>query len=449
MRLRSLLDTARAPVPAETRRLLAVAWARVPDALRTPRQFLGRQYAGCGATIGTMPRCDFACRGCYLGADANRVPPASLEAVKRQLTQIRAWLGEGGNVQLTDGEVTLLPEPELIGLIRHARALGLVPMVMTHGDTFRRRPGLLERLMLEGCLTEVSIHIDTTQRGRRDYHDARSEDALTPLRDEFAEMVRLARRRTGRRLEAATTVTVTRDNLDEVPAIVRWLVANADAFKMVSFQPVAPVGRTARGLGGVTAEELWERIAKGLDGDASALAAHEGWLGHPACSRFVQGVVLRQPGSPPTFRPLWHPGDSRDRAVVEAWLDRFGGLTFRLDTPARAIARLAGVVARAPGLTLARMIPYLLRRLAFLDPVHPVRFVTRRLRGRARIDYLNIVSHHFMSRAELATPAGQERLALCVFKAPVGEGLVSMCELNALGGRDRYYDTLGASGEPT
>jgi hypothetical protein len=78
MRLRPLLDAARAPVPAETRRLLAAAWARVPDALRTPRQFLGRQYAGCGATIGTMPRCDFACRGCYLGADANRVPPAPL-----------------------------------------------------------------------------------------------------------------------------------------------------------------------------------------------------------------------------------------------------------------------------------------------------------------------------------------------------------------------------------
>jgi hypothetical protein len=79
----------------------------------------------------------------------------------------------------------------------------------------------------------------------------------------------------------------------------------------------------------------------------------------------------------------------------------------------------------------------------------PLRFVTRWLRGRARIDYLNIVSHHFMGRAELATPAGRERLALCVFKAPIGDGLVSMCELNALGGRDRYYDTLGASGGPT
>jgi len=109
MRLRSLLDAFVMPVPADTRRALATARDRVPDRLRTPRQLLGRQYAGCGATIGAMPRCDFSCQGCYLGATANTVPAASLDEVKRQLARIRTWLGEGGNVQLTDGEVTLRP----------------------------------------------------------------------------------------------------------------------------------------------------------------------------------------------------------------------------------------------------------------------------------------------------------------------------------------------------
>jgi hypothetical protein len=445
MTLRPLRAAFRSPVPGETRHALAAAWARVPVRLRTARQFLGRQYAGCGATIGAMPRCDFACRGCYLGATANRVPAASLDEVKQQLGRIRAWLGEGGNVQLTDGELTLRPEGELIALIRHARALGLVPMLMTHGDSFRRRAGLLERLMVNGGLTEVSLHIDTTQRGRRGYRDARREDELGPLRTEFAQRIRHARLLTGRRLEVATTVTVTRDNLEGVPAIMRWLVANADAFKMVSFQPVAPVGRTEAGLPGVSVEELWGAIAEGLYGDARAVArltAHEGWLGHPACSRFVQGLVVRQPDAPPSFHPLLHPDDPRDRAVVGAWLARFGGLTWRLDTPAVGLARLAGVLAAAPGLVLGRIAPLLLRWPARLDPHHPWRLIARWLRGRARIDYLNIVSHHFMGRAELATAAGRERLALCVFKAPVGDRLVSMCELNALGLRDRYYDGL-------
>lgn len=448
--MNAILEAFRRPVAAETQQLLAAAWARVPAPLRTPRQFLGRQYAGCGATIGAMPRCDFACRGCYLGEDANRVPPASLDAVKRQLARLREWLGEGGNVQLTDGELTLRPEAELIELIRHARALGLVPMLMTHGDTFRRRPGLLERLMIEGGLTELSVHIDTTQRGRRDYREARREDELAPLREEFAELIRQARRRTGRRLEVATTVTVSRDNLDGVAHIIRWLVANAGAFKMVSFQPVAPVGRTQAELAGVSVTELWERIAEGLYEDRAAaarLAGHEGWLGHPACSRFVQGVVVRQSGAAPAFHPLLHSDEPRDRALLDGWLARFGGLTLRLDRPARALARLAGVIATDPAFVLGRVLPFLIDWPQRLDPARPWRLVARRLFRRARVDYLNIVSHHFMSRAELGTPLGQERLGLCVFKAPVDGELVSMCELNALGGRDRYYERL-RGGDP-
>src|SRR5260370_15682022 len=161
--------------------------------------------------------------------------------------------------------------------------------------------------MVDGGLPEVSLHIDTTQRGRRGYRDARREDELGPLRTEFAQLIHHARRRTGRRLEVATTVTVTRDNLEGVPAIMRWLVANADAFKMVSFQPVAPVGRTEAGLRGVSVEELWAAIAEGLYGDARAVArltAHAGWLGHPACSRLRHGLAPAQPHPPPSFPPL-------------------------------------------------------------------------------------------------------------------------------------------------
>jgi hypothetical protein len=46
-----------------------------------------------------------------------------------------------GNLQLTDGEVTLRPEAEVIELLRYAQSLELIPMLMTHGDSFRRRPG--------------------------------------------------------------------------------------------------------------------------------------------------------------------------------------------------------------------------------------------------------------------------------------------------------------------
>jgi uncharacterized radical SAM superfamily Fe-S cluster-containing enzyme len=66
--------------------------------------------------------------------------------------------------------------------------------------------------------------------------------------------------------------------------------------------------------------------------------------------------------------------------------------------------------------------------------------------GRARVTPLVLVSHHFMSRAELETPLGQERLAHCVFHVPVDGELVSMCEVNALGVRERYYAQLARRG---
>src|SRR5262249_34999177 len=163
------------------------------------------------ATIGIQPRCDFACTGCYLGHEANRVPALPTAAVLRQLDELRRWLGPKSNVQITDGEVTLRPVEELIAILRYARSIGVSPMVMTPGDNLRRqrrRPGLLERLMTEGGLTEISIHVDITQRGRDGYQAPRSELELMPLREEFAALIREARRRTGRPLRAAMTLTV-------------------------------------------------------------------------------------------------------------------------------------------------------------------------------------------------------------------------------------------------
>ncbi len=450
--LHSLARAFRSPVSADTKHRLHVAWDRLPARLQTANQFLGRQYAGCGATIGVMPRCDFACQGCYLGAEANRVPAQAVDAIKHQLRQIRAWLGEGGNVQLTDGEITLRPEAELVELIRYAREIGLVPMLMTHGDAFRRKPGLLKRLVQEGGLTEVSIHIDTTQRGRRGqaYKQASHEEELLPLRDEFAALIRQVRRETGKTLEVATTFTVTRENLAGVPAVIRWLCQNADTFKMISFQPVSQVGRTEQGLGGtVQADEVWTKVAEGLYGNPTQTQDHHGWLGHPACSRFVQGVVVRQAAGQPVFHPVFRSEDRQAQAVLQEWLERFGGLTFRLDTRWQAAARLCGLFKEAPGFLVSKVLPFLLRWPWRCDPAHPVRFVWRWLCGRATVHYLNIVSHHFMSKAEIETPVGQERLKLCVFQVPIGDALMSMCEVNARGVRDRYYTAVRAQHVPT
>jgi hypothetical protein len=411
---------------AEARATLAAAWQRVPKSIRGPTQFMGRQYVGCGATIGAMPKCDFSCKGCYLNADANKARPAPLSEVKRQLQEIRAWLGPCGNVQLTDGEVSLRDESELIELIAYARTVGLVPMLMSHGETFRRRPGLLERLMQRGGLTEVCIHVDTTQRGRRDdYRTAQTEAELDGLRAEFAHLIRTARARTGLRLEAASTVTVTRDNLKDVPAIVRWFLSNADAFKMVSFQPLAEVGRTDRSLKGVAVDELWLRIAEGT-GDPT-IRRGEGWLGHPACSRLVQGLAVRRRNGV-TFVPLYRRDRMDEMDTLNELLERLGGVSFRLDNRARAWRRASRIAVRHGGFLVRRLLPHFARLL--------------RRAGSLKANYFCIVSHHFMSAAEMKTPLGQQRLDACAFRVPINGRLESMCAVNASGLRETYYRQL-------
>jgi uncharacterized radical SAM superfamily Fe-S cluster-containing enzyme len=414
---------------AEGRAALAAAWERVPRSFRGLTQFMGRQYAGCGATIGAMPKCDFFCTGCYLNADANRARRAPLSEIKQQLQQIRAWLGPCGNVQLTDGEISLREESELIEIIAYARRLGLVPMLMTHGETFRRRPGLLERLMEKGGLTEVCIHVDTTQRGRRDaYQAAHTEAELDGLRTEFAQLIRSARARTGRRLEAASTVTVTQHNLDGVPGIVRWFLANADAFKMVSFQPLAVVGRTDRSLKAVAADELWQRIAEGAGDDM--IRRGEGWLGHPACSRFVQGLAIRRRNGV-AFIPLYRRDQVDEMRTLNELLDRLGGVSFRLDNYAHAWRRAGRIAVRHSGFIIGRLLPAFVRLL-------------RRARS-FRANYFCIVSHHFMSAAEMKTAQGEERLAACAFRVPINGRLEPMCAVNALGLREAYYRQISTA----
>jgi hypothetical protein len=414
---------------AEVRAALAAAWERVPAPFRGATQFMGRQYAGCGATIGAMPKCDFHCTGCYLNADANRARPAQLSEIKEQLQQIRAWLGPCGNVQLTDGEISLRDESELIEIIAYTRGLGLVPMLMTHGETFRRRPGLLERLMEEGGLTEVCIHVDTTQRGRRDaYRAAQTEADLDGLRTEFAQLIRWARTRTGRRLEVASTVTVTQHNLNGVPGIIRWFLANADAFKMVSFQPLAEVGRTDPSLKGVTPDELWQRIAEGA-GDP-AIRRGEGWVGHPGCSRLVQGLAVRRRNAV-AFVPLYRRDDESEMRLLNDLLDRFGGASFRLDDRARALRRAARIAIHHGGFIIGRLLPAFVRLL--------------RRAGSFRANYFCIVSHHFMSATEMKTAQGEERLAACAFRVPISGRLVPMCAVNALNLREAYYRQISSA----
>lgn len=427
--------------------LLQKKWTELPSQYQTLQQMYGRNEEGCGATIGMMPRCDFSCSGCYLTEDANRIKPASVESIKKQLDKLRTYLGKWGNLQLTDGEVTLRDRDELIEIINYAHKVELIPMIMTHGDSFRRDPEFLYQLVRDTPLREVSFHIDSTQRGRfgEAYKYAKTEAELMPLREEFAELIRAVKKNTGRTLRAASTITITRDNIGEVRSILPWFLKNSDAFRLVSFLPLAQVGRTEGQLAGVSHEEIWSEIDKGLSSSLPQGVQYsdksQWWMGHPGCNRFIFGYVLNRKGKT-LFRRLSMAEDDKDRRFFEKAYTYWPGFTFRPLSNINVAFQLLKKFLSHPLFCLLETPKFLRNILKDLSEGSEIKLLRDLVSKKASLNRLTVVTHHFMDANELSTPLGKERLKACSFKVAHAGELISMCEMNALGKRQNFYNSL-------
>lgn len=397
----------------------------LPARVRSLRhQWLGKRNAGCGATHGILEACNFSCTACYLAPTAQKTPPLPFEQVKAQLDALREELGPGGNAQITAGEVTLMPALELARIVRYAREIGLDPMLMTNGQTLARDPGYLDTLR-EAGLQKISVHVDSTQRGRDGFERGADEQTLMSVRARFAALIRQSRTRHPHPLHAAHAVTVTPENLKDVPAIVRFTMENADAFRLISLQPTANVGRTrAETLSGAS---LWQKVEEGA---GARLNAHTFHFGHEACNRVSLFFVVRITDELHTVQ-VAREGIERDARFLER-MEGGETLHFGLDDAEgpEVVGRFLGLFAREPRLLL-HWSAYALYRLRTERRLVARVAVALLRRERVSISPFAVVVHDFMSASELDTVEGRERLQACCFKVPVKGRMVSMCELNA------------------
>lgn len=423
--------------------LLGQRWQELPESLKVPHQTLGRQLVHCGYTMGPS-YCSFGCTHCYLPANANRTPLPTLEQMKVQIEANRRLMGPSGGLQITGGDVVDAywradRADELIAIVRHAIDADLAPMIMTHGQVLLDHPEYLDRLVVEGGLRKLAVHIDITQAGRPGFpiRELRSEADLHPLRQDFVELILGCRERTGVRFFAAHTVTVTERNLDSIAEIPRWLLADPrrlDAFRMASFQPEADVGRTRYSASPVSPESTWARISEGVgrEMDRGGLL-----VGHPDCSTFTTLLALY-----PEVRILdLVPADEATREYTAAFLRTFERVGRSGGLPGEGLWRRLAMVARRPGI-LGESWRYFRRRF-HVEGLSLPKLAWRLARGQAR--FLNIVMHNFMAAHEVAEPRSErveERLAACAFRGAIERNgtweAVPMCELNA-GERERIY----------
>ena len=289
-RWRARWEAFRFPINEEKQALLRARWNSLPNELKTPNQIAGRHLTHCGFITGAS-YCSFRCTHCYLPKNANQIPIPSLAEMKETIDANRRFQGPNGGLQITGGDVADAywradKQDELIEIVRYTNEVGLVPMVMTHGQTLLEHPEFLEALVMKGGLRQVAVHIDMTQAGRHGFriNSLTTEGDLHPLRQAFTDLATRIRARTRLPLELAHNCTVTERNLESISDIVRWFLANparSKLWRILSFQPEANTGRTIFSKNPVTPEKVWEKLCEGI----GLHLEPNGFLGgHPACN---------------------------------------------------------------------------------------------------------------------------------------------------------------------
>ena len=365
----------------------------------SPRQHMGRRWPiGCVALEVTQ-RCNLDCTLCYLSESSQALADPPLEEIFRRVDSIRAWYGEGTDVQITGGEPTLRPRAELVAIVRRARATGLRPSLFTNG--IRARRDLLAELAQAG-LEDVAFHVDVTQQ-RRGF---RTERELDALRAEYIDRAR------GLPLAVFFNTSVCEATLDEVPGTARFFLRHADAVRMASFQLHADTGRgVLRGRGSrVSAAAVATRIREGI---GAALDFDVMDIGHARCNRYAMALVA----GGRAYDLLDEP------AFVLRMLEDTAALRFDRRRPAAALVALALWALRHPA-RLPECLAWLARK-------------AWRMRGglagsRGRVHKLSFFVHDFMHACELDA----ERIAACSFMVATRDAPVSMCQHNAA--RDAY-----------
>jgi tetraether lipid synthase len=387
------------PDLGERERLLRATWERLDPKFRTPNQVLGRRSTiGCVALEITQ-RCNLDCTLCYLSESAESLRDLPLEVLFPRIDQIRATYGPGVGVQVTGGDPTMRPRPELVAIVRRVAEAGLRPSLLTNG--IRATRDLLEELVTAG-LFDVAFHVDTTQRFTR----YPTEEALNAVRREYIERAR------GLKVAVIFNTTVHAGNLDEVPMLARFFLAHSDVVGMASFQVQAATGRGEwrERAPHVTADAIAKLIRRGVG--LPSLAWDTAMVGHPACNR---GAMLATAGG----RAV---DVLTDRPLYERFLEEFRHVPFdRRDVPRTARRVLASALRH----------PYwMLRGGAFL--ARKLWAVRGALWRRQRVGKLTFFIHNFMDAAAL----DEERIRNCSFMVWTADGPVSMCAHNAR--RDDY-----------
>jgi len=363
-----------------------------------PWQALGRRMAiGCVALEITQ-RCNLDCTYCYLSESSEALKDIPIEEVFRRVDMIFEHYGAGTGVQVTGGDPTLRKRDELLQIVRYIKSKDMRASLFTNGIKATR--SLLEALC-EAGLEDVAFHVDLTQR-RKGYN---TEAELNAVRQAYIERAR------GLPLSVFFNTTAYPGNFHELPALVRFFIANCDVVRLCSFQLGADTGRgVQRQRVTVSAETVLAAIQEGAQAKLNFGAAS---AGHSACNRYAYGIVCN--GRVYDFYG--------DPAFVHKMLAATAHLKFDRADKRRAVATMIDFLLRNPRLLAG-----------FASRAAKAAWSGRRdlLAAKGKVGKLSFFVHNFMDACQL----DRERAEACSFMVMTPQGPMSMCVHNAK--RDDY-----------
>jgi hypothetical protein len=421
------------PDDPESAAVLAARWASLPAVARTPAQIVGRRFAGCEGTHGVFPACDFACKPCYHSADANKVPTDgahTIAEVTEQMAYFRARRGPAQFAQLIGGEVTLLSPEDHAATLEVMHRHGRMPMSMTHGDFDDDH---LRRLALRPDGTRrfrtlaFAVHIDSTMHGRRGAAHPTSEAELQPHRARFSAMFDALRREHGVRAHLAHNMTVTVDNVDQIPEVIRG--AGARGGRGFWLQPAADRGNEHRwrdDFRALTGDDVWARVEEGA---GSRLPYRAIEIGDIRCNRTVWGCYVGD-----HYVPLLDDREAGDLALRDAFFAAVPRTLLGASRAQQTVRVLRGIrrVPRVVPLTVSWARRFARRAggfRAFRHGVHPVTFVMHSFMDARDVAPAWALLQDGVISDQPQVRATQERLQACTYHMahPGSDELVPAC----------------------
>jgi hypothetical protein len=155
--------------------------------------------------------CNLHCRGCYRQRLEGHKP---FEAIKEEIRFLKRWRN-CDNIALAGGEPIL--HPDIVDIVRYISLQGLKPFMLGNGVALKKN--ILSDLKRAG-LVGVGLHVDMWQN--RPGWEHANEMELCTLREQLADMVY----RVGG-ISCNFNSTVYRENLSDVPKLVKWAIRNS------------------------------------------------------------------------------------------------------------------------------------------------------------------------------------------------------------------------------